>query len=654
VLSVPVTALIYIIYVSLAASSILSSVAVSMAVVGDGSALLLTSENAEQSGDEEEYVPPTAFARNVCILTGLGGIFFGYDQGVSGGMFVMNSFIEDWCTKDVVGAPVSFDECSSDLNTQPSGWINFQTIFTALLNLGAMLGALGSNFTADRFGRRATIATACIAFTIGTILQAFIPTGRNYTLGILYFARIVDGYGVGAASFILPLFAAEVAPAHIRGLLSGLMQFAVVFGIVLAGLANLIFENSPNGWRYSTSVALVPCIVVLFGTIFFVPESPRWLLSHKGEQEARVALCLLREVPLLSPAGSRGMALVEQELEEIKAAAEEVREQQEQERQRLQQQQQQRGSGSDVAATSYCDVGKWLGIGPEYMARLRVVCTLMFFQQCTGVNPVLTYGGLIIKDIGLPAVLGLVIVQGTNFFSTVLLFYFNGLDNLGRRTLLLVGALGMSASLVAAGAAYNAGCSMVEQADEDGGTTTKTECANGAGELTLVAICFFIFFFAVTWGGACWVYPPEIFPTHVRAKAVSISTLSNWALGTLMSFALGVFQALGVGWTFILFGCSCLLSFAFVYHRCPETKGRSLEEIERLFVHTNEARAETMGAGVGESGGRAAQVTMDRHSLTLARADDANGGSRSQSVTLLHTRMPQPGGKKQERPMSAI
>jgi SP family sugar:H+ symporter-like MFS transporter len=219
-----------------------------------------SSENAAPLLAEDGYVEKTRFATFVCILTGLGGIFFGYDQGVSGGMFVMDSFIADWCTEDVIGVPVTFDECASDLNGQPSGWINFQTTFTALLNLGAMLGALGSNFAADRFGRRVTIASACIAFTIGTVLQAFVPADKDYSLGVLYFARIIDGYGVGAASFILPLFAAEVAPARIRGLLSGMMQMAVVFGVVAAGIANLIFENDSAGWRYSTSVALVPCI----------------------------------------------------------------------------------------------------------------------------------------------------------------------------------------------------------------------------------------------------------------------------------------------------------------------------------------------------------------------------------------------------------
>ena len=114
-------------------------------------------------------------------------------------------------------------------------------------------------------------------------------------MAVLYAARVVDGYGVGAASFILPLYSAEVAPAMIRGFLSGLMQFAVVFGVMLAGIMNLVFENIADGWRYSTAVALLPCTVVLVGSCC-VPESPRWLYTPRGEAQARVALCRLREV----------------------------------------------------------------------------------------------------------------------------------------------------------------------------------------------------------------------------------------------------------------------------------------------------------------------------------------------------------------------
>ena len=265
-------------------------------------------------------------------------------------------------------------------------------------------------------------------------MQACVPADRHWSLGLLYIARVVDGYGVGAASFILPLFAAEVAPAHIRGLLSGLMQFAVVFGVMLAGIMNLVFENVAAGWRYSTAVALLPCITVLVGSCC-VPESPRWLYTHKGETDAYEALLRLREVnanedsearSATSAVTSAAMVRVQQELAEIKQAA---AEQQQQERELEREQQR---------SSRRCRWGVWaLVFGPVYRPRLMVACVLMLFQQCTGINPVITYGGIIIKDIGLAPVLGLAIVQGVNFLSTVLLFALNGLDNLGRRTLLL-------------------------------------------------------------------------------------------------------------------------------------------------------------------------------------------------------------------------
>jgi sugar porter (SP) family MFS transporter len=499
----------------------------------------------------------------------------------------MDNFVKDWCDHDLR------ELCSGPIESQPESWLNFQQTFVALLNAGAMAGAICASFFSDKLGRRATIFIGACTFCIGTLMQMLVP---SFSYTTLYVSRFVDGFGIGTSSFILPLYAAEVAPCHLRGLMSGLMQLTVCAGVVGAGLANLAFENMEDGWRYSTSVALLPAVVVMCSALF-VPESPRWLLQHRSEGAARQALQRLRQ--------HEG---VQDELDEIVQAAAALSD----------------GGGAGRATVTWADLlcGKYLG-------RTAVACMLMVWQQLTGVNPVLTYGGVIVNGFGMAPILALVAIQGTNFAATVLLFALNGLDRIGRRRLLFIGAGGMAASLWSASMMLLAYCEAeLEEGAAGGGAGGCASMPEGVQVAVVVALCCFIFSFAVSFGPVCWVYPPELFPTHMRSKAVSLSTCTNWAAGFAMSYSLGLFQRWGVPWTFFAFGCCCACAPPFVYYQCPETAQRTLEQVSFVFRQRDDRdpSATAVGVGAGRSGAGQGQGGGRGLGAGLI-ADPARGGS---------------------------
>ncbi|RHY83926.1 hypothetical protein DYB26_014086, partial [Aphanomyces astaci] len=215
------------------------------------------------------------YAVVVCVFASLGGIFFGYDQGVTGGVLVMDSFLNDFCV-DYDGN--TYLQCTSTAADLPANWLNFTTLFNVLYYIGCILGAYVGGVVADKFGRRMTIMSAGVLFCIGTCMLVF--TGRGgHTLSLI--ARVIQGMGVGNSSFSLPIFGAEMAPKELRGMLSGFMQMSIVTGILLAGIVNIAVENTEHGWRTTNAVAMAFPVIVMAG-IFCVPESPRWVYKHKG------------------------------------------------------------------------------------------------------------------------------------------------------------------------------------------------------------------------------------------------------------------------------------------------------------------------------------------------------------------------------------
>ncbi|GMF58708.1 unnamed protein product [Phytophthora fragariaefolia] len=297
--------------------------------------------------DTEPTEGSRTYAIIVCAFASLGGFFFGYDQGVTSGVLIMDSFLNDYC---VGWHNFTYEECTRSSSDLPGEWTTFTVWYNMVYNLGCLVGALIGGWVADKFGRRATIMSAGVLFCIGTTWVCLNPA-QDHTL--MYIARIVQGFGVGNSSFSLPLFGSEMAPKELRARLSGLMVFPVTFGQWLANLINILVENDGNGWRISNAVSMIPPIIVMCG-IFCVPESPRWTYQKKGKEKAEAVLKRLRQTEN-----------VHHELTAI---------------------------GDQIAQESANDLGFKELWEPSIRKRVIIAMVFQLGQQATGINPIMTYG----------------------------------------------------------------------------------------------------------------------------------------------------------------------------------------------------------------------------------------------------------------------
>ena len=397
-----------------------------------------------------------------------------------------------------------------------------QTEFAATsLLAGCVVGAAFGGGLSDRFGRRKVLIFSAILFAFSSI-GAAIP----HTLTEFVMARVAGGIAIGVASVLAPLYIAEVSPAHIRGRLVSLNQMAIVTGILLAYLVNWGLSSvGPESWRWMFAVAAIPSVLFLIA-LFFVPESPRWLTENGQEAEA------LRVLTKVSNAKQ-----AEVELTAIRdVIAEES------------------GTLAELFQPGY-RLAIWLAIG------------LAILQQWTGINTVLFYGSIIMKEqvgghsesaaIGANVLIGLV-----NFLCTVIAIWL--IDKLGRKPLLIFSAAGMAVAHGGLAWAF---------------LQTPRPGMVIVGLMLLCAACF-----AVGLGPGVWVVLSEIFPTRIRGRAMSISTVALWIACVILTFTyLSIASALGPSGAFSIYGGMCLLTIWIVVRFTPETKGHSLEEIERIW-----------------------------------------------------------------------
>lgn len=336
------------------------------------------------------------YAIVVCVFTALGRIFFGYDQGVTSSMLIMDSFLYDYC---VGWHNFTYEQCTRSTSDLPSEWTTFTVWYNMAYNLGCLVGAFIGGFVADKLGRRATIFCAGLLFCGGTCWVCF-NKAQAHTL--MYIARIIQGFGVGNSSFSLPLFGAEMAPKELRGMLSGFMQMTVVIGLLLANVVNIIVYNHDRGWRTTNGISMAPPIVMLLG-IRFVPESPRWTYKHKGKEAAEQILKRLRQTDNVG-----------HELEVI----------------------------GDQIAEEEAEGKGWLEIlEPSVRKRVIIAMVLQVLQQAAGINPIMSYGALIFQDITKSGRYSALFISGVNFLSTIPAMRW--VDTYGRRTMLLIGGVGM-------------------------------------------------------------------------------------------------------------------------------------------------------------------------------------------------------------------
>ena len=412
-------------------------------------------------------------------------------------------------------------------------------VVTSWVTLGALLGALAAGELADQIGRKRTVLIAGALFTLGAIVQALTPDTV-----VLVAGRLIIGAGVGVAAVAAPLYAAELAPTAVRGRFVSAYQLAITMGIFLAYLVDGWLTAS-DSWRIMLGAAAVPGLL-LFAVALVAPESPRWLMTRLRRADAAAEL-----------RKTRPGVDVELRLDAIETALREEGE---------------RASWREVFAR-------------EWRRPLMIGVWLAVFQQITGINAIIYYADQIFASAGFVTQSAQTTVTtwaigGVNVLATLIAIAF--IDNLGRRKLLLAGLIGMGISLVVVGIAFRY---IVPQAAGAAAATAAAAAGpTGAGIVTLLALVCFIICFAFSMGPVVWTVINEIFPGHIRGRAVAVATAVNWGSAFLVSQSfLSLIGAMGDSLTFWLFALFCGVAWIWIYVRVPETKGQSLEQIQQLW-----------------------------------------------------------------------
>ncbi|OWM66035.1 hypothetical protein CDL15_Pgr015461 [Punica granatum] len=414
-------------------------------------------------------------------------------------------------------------------------------ILVGSLNVVSLIGSLASGRTSDWIGRRYTIVLAALTFLVGALLMGLAPS-----FPFLMAGRVIAGIGVGYSLVIGPVYAAELSPAMSRGFLSSLPEVFINVGILLGYVSNYIFSGLPAeiNWRLMLGIAAAPAVAVGMG-VLGMPESPRWLVMEGRLDEAKQVLVKTSE----------SEPEAELRLHEITRAASSV--------------------GS--SRTRWHGQGVWREIllRPSRPIRRILIAALgvNFFMQASGNDAVVYYSPQVFRETGISSsrqLLGVTIIMGIAkaFFALVSALF---LDHFGRRPLLMLGSTGMAFSLLGLGL----GSKFLEHSADN---------PSWAIALCVVAVCADVSFFSIGLGPITWVYSSEIFPTALRAQGTSLAVAVNRLVSgaVAMSF-LSISREITFGGMFFVLAGVMVLATVFFYFFLPETKGKSLEEIESLF-----------------------------------------------------------------------
>lgn len=477
----------------------------------------------------------------IAIFASLGGLLYGYNQGVFSGVLSMKSFDNRMA--------------STVDNPSTKGWL------VSILELGAWFGVLCTGYLADRLSRKYTIVLAVIVFCVGVVVQT-----TAFGASSIYAGRFVTGMGVGSLSMAVPLYNAELAPPEVRGSLVALQQLAITFGIMVSFWIDYGMNyiggtgetQSEAAWRIPLGLQIVPAIILGIG-ILFMPFSPRWLVNQGRDEEALQVLSRSRGLPQDSD-------LVQIEFLEIKAQY-----LFEKETNALMFPQFQDGSSSSnfkLGFHAYLSLIRTRTL----LYRVAVGSLAMFFQQWTGVNAILYYAPSIFASLGLTgnttSLLATGVVGIVMFLATIPAVMY--VDQVGRKPVLISGAFIMAA------------CHFIVAA-LTGMYRHSWDTHKAAGW----AACGFVWVFSVafgySWGPCCWILVAEIWPLSIRGKGISITASSNW----MNNFIVGqvtpsMLTHISYG-TFIFFGVFSLMGGLFIMIFVPETKGLTLEEMDAVF-----------------------------------------------------------------------
>lgn len=436
-----------------------------------------------------------------------GGILFGYDIGVMTGAL---PFLQhDW---------------NLEGHATTIGWITSGVMF------GAIFGGATAGMLSDRLGRRKMILASAVIFVVGSIACGIVP---NNGTGWLIAMRIFLGIAVGAASALVPAYMSEMAPARLRGNLSGLNQTMIVSGMLISYIVDYLLKGLPHqyAWRLMLAAAAIPALILFLG-VLRLPESPRFLIHHGNVEEARHVLSMIR------PADQ-----VEAEINEITATASEEAENQRK-------------------------VSWGTLFSPRYRYLVIAGIGVAAFQQFQGANAIFYYIPLIVEKatgqaageaLMWPIIQGVILVLGSLLFIAIA-------EKFNRKTLIMMGGTVMALSFI-----LPAVINMVTP--------------NAHPMMIVVFLSLYVAFYSFTWAPLTWVIVGEIFPLAIRGRASGIASSFNWIGSFLVGLVFPIMTAkMSQELVFFIFGVICVLGVLFVKFMVPETRGHSLEDIEEAAV----------------------------------------------------------------------
>jgi SP family sugar porter-like MFS transporter len=451
----------------------------------------------------------TAYIYVISVVAALGGLLFGYDWVVIG------------------GAKPFYEKFFHLTDPSQQGW----AMSCALV--GCLVGALASGWLSDRFGRTRLLIAAGLVFAISSIGTGLAPSFAAFVPW-----RISGGFAIGMASSLSPMYIAEMAPAQYRGKLVSLNQLTIVIGILLAQVINWLIAkpvppdatalqilqswNGQVGWRWMFGVTAIPS-VLFFVSMFFLPESPRWLAKNGAHERARTVLSRIG-----------GESYGEQALREIEATVEDA-------------------SANRVDLRTLFK-GRMLRV-------LSLGVALAVLQQWCGINVIFNYAEEVFSAAGYTVsdILFNIVVTGTvNLIFTFVAIGF--VDRYGRRALMLTGSAGLALIYTCLGAFYY---------------------VHSRGVHMLVFVVAAIGCYAMSLAPVTWVVISEIFPNRIRGAAISIAVTALWVASFILTYTFPLFNhSLGAAKTFWIYAAICVAGFLFIRVRLPETKGKTLEQIE--------------------------------------------------------------------------
>jgi sugar porter (SP) family MFS transporter len=448
----------------------------------------------------------------ISLLAAMGGFLFGYDWVVIG------------------GAKPFYEKFFNLVTPAMVGW----TMSSALV--GCLGGAVASGVLSDRFGRKRLLMVAALLFTVSSI-----GTGIANTFLVFLVCRISGGIAIGLASNLSPMYIAEVSPRSIRGQLVSVNQLTIVIGVLAAQIVNWLIArpvapgataldilnswNGQMGWRWMFGVTAIPAFLFLLA-MFIVPESPRWLAKNGQGQRAYSVLARIG-----------GPVYARKELDQIEATL-----------------------ANEVAKVDFRDL-----LEPRMTPVLTLGIFLAVFQQWCGINVVFNYAQEIFAGAGYQVsdiLFNIVVTGATMFVFTFIAIY--TVDRIGRRPLMLVGAMGLAITYLLLGLSYRFGL-------------------RGWPVLTLVVVAVACYSFSLA--PITWVILSEIFPNRIRGAAMAVGVFSLWAGCFVLTYTFPFLNSnFGAGGTFWLYCAVCITGFLVLWRKLPETRGKTLEQIERELV----------------------------------------------------------------------